>query len=105
MFFIELRMATFSLILIVLVANVFADNESSSIYKQLKDKLTTIIFDADVELNKHYGQNCVPESIYEFSIEEKAIWSDDNKANEYLNEYFDTFDDSLKNLDKSINIL
>lgn len=105
MFFIELRIVTFFLILIVLVANIFADNESSSIYKQFKEKLTTIIDVADVALNKQYNPKCVPESIYDFSIEEKAFWKEDNKANEYLNEYFDTFDDSLKTLDESINIL
>lgn len=105
MFFIEFRKATFCSVLIVLVANIFADNESSTIYNQFKEKLTTVINDADAAINEQYNLKCIPESIYEFSIEEKAVWEEDNKANEYLNEYFDTFNDSLKTLDESINIL
>ena len=105
MYFIELRMATFFLILIVLLNNIFADDESSSIYKQFQEKLLTIINDVDVAINKQYNPDCVPDSIYEFSIEEKAIWEEDNKSNKYLNEYLDTFEDSLKELDESINIL
>lgn len=103
MYFIELRMIM--LIVLLMVTNTIADDEKSSVYKQIELKIKKIIVDADDSIHLMNFEDCVPDSIYEFSKQEKDIWEEDKKANKYLNDYFDSFEESLKELDKKINIL